>query len=55
MEALITALTTAVTPTVLVAQVTQLVPFLAIVIPFSLGIYFLRKMVKGVSKAKVKF
>lgn len=32
----------------------DLVPFLAIIIPVALGFYFVRKLLKGSSKAKVR-
>lgn len=55
MDAVVTALTTALTPTVLYAQIADIVPLLVILVPFALGLYFLRKVVKGSSKGKVKF
>ena len=55
MEAVITALTTGLTPTVFFAQVAALVPFLIVIVPVALAVYFLRKMVKGAGKAKVRF
>lgn len=33
---------------------TDLVPFLVIIIPVSLGLYFVRKLIKGAAKAKVR-
>lgn len=55
MEAVITALTTALTPTVFYSQIASLVPLIVVLVPVALGIYFLRKLVKGAGKAKVKF
>lgn len=55
MEALITAITAGLTPAVFYGQITSLVPFLIVLVPFALGLYFLRKLVKGSSKGKVKF
>ena len=34
---------------------TDLVPFLSIIVPVALGYHFVRKLVKGASKAKVRF
>jgi hypothetical protein len=55
MDAVITALTTALTPTVFFSVITSLVPFIIVLVPISLGLYFLRKLVKGAAKGKVKF
>lgn len=55
MEAFITALTTAITPAVLWGMLAQAVPFILVMVLFSLGYYIVRKLVKGASKAKVRF
>jgi hypothetical protein len=55
MDAVITALTTGLTPTVFFNVVADLVPFLLVIIPVALGVYFLRKLIKGAGKAKVRF
>lgn len=55
MEGLVTAITTGLTPAVFYGQITLLVPFLVILVPIALGLYFLRKLVKGSAKGKVKF
>lgn len=55
MDAIITALTTGLTPTVFFGVIADLVPFLIVLVPISLGLYFLRKLVKGSAKGKVKF
>lgn len=36
-------------------EVTALVPFIVLMVPIALGLYFLRKMVKGAGKGKVRF
>lgn len=56
MSAIITALTgtNGLTATSLLAVVADLVPFLVVIIPVSLGVYFLRKLIKGTAKAKVR-
>lgn len=35
--------------------VADLVPFIVMIVPVALGVYFLRKLVKGSGKAKVRF
>ena len=35
--------------------VADLVPFIVMIVPVALGVYFLRKLVKGPGKAKVRF
>lgn len=57
MEAVITALTGAngLTATSLLAVVEDLAPFIIMIVPVALGVYFLRKLVKGAGKAKVRF
>ena len=52
MEAVITEITTALTPDVFLGTVADLVPFIVVMVPISLGLHFLRKLVKGASKAK---
>lgn len=55
MEAVITALTTALTPASFFTVVAQVIPFIGVMVPVALGIYFLRKLVKGAGKGKVRF
>lgn len=55
MEAVITKLTTSLTADNFFGVVADLVPFIAMLVPISLGVYFLRKLVKGAGKAKIKF
>lgn len=55
MSAVISALTTQLTPTVFFGIVAELVPFIVVLVPVSLAIYFLRKLVKGAGKGKVRF
>ena len=33
---------------------TELVPYLVIIVPVALGFYFVRKLIKGTSRAKVR-
>lgn len=56
MTGFITALTGAngVTADSLWSVLTNLVPYLIIIIPVALGFYFVRKLIKGTAKAKVR-
>lgn len=36
------------------ALVTDLVPFIVLMVPIALGLYFLRKMIKGAGKGRVR-
>lgn len=54
MEAIITALTTGLSGA-LFTTVADLVPFIIVIVPLALGLYFLRKLVKGSAKGKVRF
>ena len=55
MSAVITALTTGLTADKFFTVVADLVPFIIVIVPVALGVYFLRKLIKGAGKAKVKF
>lgn len=55
MSAVISALTTGLTPAALFAQITEIVPFIVVMVPVAFGIYELRKLVKGAGKGKVRF
>jgi hypothetical protein len=55
MTDVVLALTTALTPTVFFGIIADLVPLIVVLVPISLGLYFLRKLVKGAAKGKVKF
>lgn len=55
MSAVITALTTALTEEKFFSVIAELVPFIVVMVPIALGVYFLRKLVKGAGKAKVRF
>lgn len=56
MTAFITALTGAngITADSLWGILTNLVPYLVIIVPVALGFYFVRKLIKGTSRAKVR-
>lgn len=55
MAAVISALTTGLTASTFFSVVADLVPFIIVIVPVALGTYFLRKLVKGAGKAKVRF
>lgn len=58
MDAVVTALTnstTGLTSATILGVVTDLVPYIVMIVPVALGIYFLRKLVKGTAKGKVRF
>ena len=58
MSAVITALTNStsgLTSASILSVVTDLVPYIVMIVPVALGVYFLRKLVKGTAKAKVRF
>lgn len=57
MQAVISALTnstTGLTASTMFGVVADLVPFIVMIVPVALGVYFLRKLVKGAGKAKVR-
>lgn len=55
MDAVISALTTSLTAETFFSVVADLVPFIVVIVPVALGTYFLRKLIKGAGKAKVRF
>ena len=55
MEAVVTALTTGLTPAVFFDTVADIIPFVVVLVPVCLGLYFLRKLIKGAGKGKVRF
>lgn len=55
MEAVIAKLTTGVTSQVMFGTLAEIMPFVITLLPFSLGLYFLRKLVKGAGVGKVRF
>lgn len=58
MDGVITALTNStsgLTATSILGVVTDLVPYIVMIVPTALGIYFLRKLIKGTAKGKVRF
>ena len=57
MSSVISALTnstTGLTEATFFSTVAELVPFIVMIVPVALGVYFLRKLIRGASRAKVK-
>lgn len=57
MSSVISALTnssTGLTSSNFFGVVADLVPFIVMIVPVALGVYFLRKLIKGAGKAKVR-
>lgn len=54
MDAVISALSSGLTADVFFGVVADLVPFIIVLVPVALAVYFLRKLVKGAGKAKVR-
>lgn len=57
MSSVISALTnstTGLTANTMFGVVADLVPFIVMIVPVALGVYFLRKLIKGAGKAKVR-
>ena len=55
MSDIVTQLTTGVTPATIFGVVKDVMPFVITMIPIALGLYILRKVVKGAGHAKVRF
>lgn len=55
MESIVTALNTGISSDTLFGTVGQLMPWVITLIIASLGLYFLRKLIKGAAKGKVRF
>lgn len=58
MSTVISALTdstTGLTEAKFFSVVAQLVPFIVMIVPVALGVYFLRKLVKGAGRARISF
>lgn len=55
MSAVISALTTGLTADKFFSVVADVIPFVVVMVPVALGVYFLRKLIKGAGKAKVQF
>lgn len=55
MESVVSQLTTGVTASTIFGVVSQVMPFVVIMIIVSFGVYELRKVIKGASKGKARF
>lgn len=55
MSGVVSQLTSGITSTTIFAVVSDIMPFVITMIPIALGLYLLRKVVKGAGKAKIKF
>lgn len=55
MTEVVSALTTGITPETIFAVVADIMPFVITMVPICLGLYLLRKLVKGAGHAKVRF
>lgn len=55
MSDVITALTAGINASTIFGTVKDLVPYIIMIVPVSLGLYFLRKLVKGSGKGKIRF
>lgn len=55
MEAIVTKLNTGITSDTLFGTVGELMPWVITMTIACLGLYFLRKLIKGASKGKVRF
>lgn len=55
MDAVVSGLTSGLTPAVFFDTVADIIPFVIILVPVCLGLYFLRKLIKGSGKGKVRF
>lgn len=54
MEEVITGLTTGLTPGTFFGVIADVIPFVVVMVPVALGLNFLRKMISGAGKGKVK-
>ena len=54
MSSVVSQLTTGITSSTIFAVVGDVMPFVITMIPIALGLYFLRKVVKGAGKGKVR-
>lgn len=55
MTAIVSQLTTGITPATIFAVVGDIMPFVVSMVPIALALTILRRMVKGSSKGKVRF
>lgn len=55
MSGVVSQLVAGITPTTIFGVVSDVMPFVITMIPIALGLYLLRKVVKGAGHAKLKF
>lgn len=55
MSAVVSQLVAGVTSTTIFSVVSDIMPFVITMVPIALGLYLLRKVVKGAGHAKLKF
>ena len=55
MTDVVTAILADLNSTSIFSVVGELVPFIVMIVPVALGLYFLRKLINGAGKAKVRF
>lgn len=55
MTEVVSALTSGITAETIFGVVADVIPFVIVIVPVALGLYFLRKLVKGAGKGKVRF
>lgn len=55
MSDVVSALTAGINASTIFGVVAQLVPYIIMIVPVALGLYFLRKLVKGSGKGKIRF
>lgn len=55
MSSFITALTTGLTASTFYSVLTDIAPFVIMIVPVALGYYVVRKLIKGAGHAKVNF
>lgn len=54
MSGIVSQLTTGITPATIFSVVSDVMPFVIAMVPIALGLYFLRRVIKGAGKGKVK-
>ena len=55
MSGIVSQLTAGITSTTIFGVVSDVMPFVITLVPICLGLYFLRKIVKGTAHGKLKF
>lgn len=55
MSDVITALLAGINANTIFSVIAELVPYIIMIVPVALGLFFLRKLVKGSGKGKIRF